>query len=163
MKTLMSPTVTLSDYQKVIERLAKSFALAESKLGSDPTFLNFWQYEKKLPLLNHDLQNLNAPPVEVSSVHSAGSVNLHEKVGIIYVLQGSSLGGRFIAKHIAQKLNLDQSSGLEFYLSSQTVLENWKNFKNQFNEKFTDHPTDFSKVLASARTTFAIFINCFES
>jgi heme oxygenase len=71
----------------------------------------------------------------------------------MYVLEGSTLGSQFIAKHIAAKFNITAGSGASFFNAyGRSVGEQWSAFR-AFLTANTSHG-DEDEVLTAARGTF---------
>ena len=75
--------------------------------------------------------------------------------GCLYVLEGATLGGRVISRHIERVLGLDAAHGARFFhgYGEQTGAM-WKAFRAALSA-FADQPTQEDQVVASAIATFA--------
>ena len=75
--------------------------------------------------------------------------------GLTYVLEGATLGGRVISRHIERVLGLDAAHGARFFhgYGEQTGAM-WKAFRAALSA-FADQPTQEDQVVASAIATFA--------
>jgi heme oxygenase len=85
---------------------------------------------RKTPLLEEDLRFLQVPHASEASVHSL----LHRAdpefaIGCLYVLEGATLGGQFISRHLA-KLGIGPTSGGLFFNGyGAKTGEMWKSFQ----------------------------------
>lgn len=116
-------------------------------------------YRRKTHLLQQDLN--------VLGINSAGNLPICEalpnlttfaqKMGALYVLEGSLLGGRVIGRHLSQQLGDDVSSALNFYHCYGADLETqWRGFAVLMTQCFDSQPeAEINAVLASATATFA--------
>lgn len=74
---------------------------------------SFWQGREKCPAIERDLADLGVatePPgfdIESLELHRPGAM-----IGTLYVTEGATLGGQYIAKHLQSQLDLRQ--GLTF-------------------------------------------------
>jgi heme oxygenase len=75
--------------------------------------------------------------------------------GCMYVLEGATLGGRVISRHIERELGLHATHGARFFngYGEQTGVM-WKNFRAALSA-FADSSADEAKVVTSAIATFA--------
>jgi heme oxygenase (biliverdin-IX-beta and delta-forming) len=57
-----------------------------------------------------------------------------QAIGVMYVLEGSTLGGKYITRMIADKLNLESTGGFSFFNGYKERTEvMWANFKEVLN------------------------------
>ena len=68
----------------------------------------------KVSLLARDLAALRVPPALVQ-VPSTPRLDCAAALGALYVMEGASLGGRVIARHVARDLALTPDTGLAFF------------------------------------------------
>ena len=80
-----------------------------------------------------------------------------QALGALYVLEGSTLGGRFILKMIADRLNLQTPHGLTFFrgYGEKTELM-WETFKESLNNRGSE-PHIAADIIESANQTFIKF------
>lgn len=79
-------------------------------------------------------------------------------LGILYVMEGATLGGQVLRRIIAEKLGIDAQSGGEFLdVYGRDTGRLWKAFLKELAE--FDHPRHNGEVVDAACATFA----CFES
>ncbi len=65
--------------------------------------------------LEDDLRVMGTDPATVPSAPLPSDLDAAGAVGIVYVLEGSVLGGRIIARHLAERLGLGPETGAAFY------------------------------------------------
>lgn len=65
--------------------------------------------------LRADLACLGADPSLVTDAPLPERIDAAAAVGLVYVLEGSVLGGRIIARHLAERLALGEGTGAAFY------------------------------------------------
>jgi heme oxygenase len=121
---------------------------------------------RRLPLLENDLQALGFSELRDIPIWS-GLPNLEtiaEGFGCLYVVEGSSLGGQVILRHLRSKLNLDESNGASFFnIYGPQTGEMWKDFGNSINKFMTSTEADEKRIILGAIETFEGFSRCFLS
>lgn len=157
----MNNTLSIDDYKKLLtinyiihQKLEHKLAnmldneLAEKlgmksrlKLDSLEKDLTFWEIDSlTLPALNFEFfipDNNNA-----------------EVLGALYVLEGATLGGNVIKKHILANNNfIGKEDGLNYYgVYGDELSTKWKTFVSILNE--TVQEVDYEKTVNSANKTF---------
>lgn len=106
---------------------------------------------KDLRALNISTQGLpvcnNLPPLD----HPASVL------GVLYVLEGATLGGNVLRKHVSEQLGLDAANGCAFlYVYGEATGKQWKAFLDYLGSVPLDAP---SRALAvhAACSTFSYF------
>lgn len=109
----------------------------------------------KLPLLERDLRSIGAAPDRLRV--SAPALGLAEALGAMYVLEGSTLGGQVIARHVAGPLGVTADSGLAFFTCyGARTGEMWKRFGDAL-ESWAADDGDADAVVAGAIQCFTAF------
>lgn len=111
-------------------------------------------------LLN-DLKNIGAPTENIPQATNLPEISTIAKaIGAMYVLEGSTLGGRFITQMLMKSLNHHSSEYISFFSGyGESTSDKWKHFTqmvNQYAEKFPDH---HQEIIDSASQTFTKFGN----
>ena len=159
MKKIMSPTVNISDYHFFLEAFFPIYNTLESdiyQLGNQiiPNIIN----NQRLHELKNDLNQFNSK-VNNCTLSEAITYDKDNILGAIYVFEGSRHGAYHIAKHLKNKLNLEDNK-LQFLLHSPTVK--WNEIINTLNNvKESNH----NAIIEGVNTTFNLFLNhfnCFE-
>ncbi|MBF4484943.1 biliverdin-producing heme oxygenase [Flavobacterium sp. CSZ] len=87
---------------------------------------------EKTQLINKDLSFLYYTKNNTVWVFSNKVINVPFALGILYVIEGSSLGGRFILKNIETIPGLDQQQGVSYFTGyGNKTGSYWKTFLNQ--------------------------------
>ena len=83
-------------------------------------------------------------------------IGLPSLLGAMYVMEGSTLGGQLIARHLEMKLDLSEGRGNAYFRGhgAQTGPM-WKEFCEMLTMRIDDDQTD--AVVASAKRMFAAF------
>ncbi len=155
MARLTSPTVTRDDYLKYLHALADVYAALEGSLldALDENIRNDLGVRPKLPAILDDLAEQGQPHVSRASalIPPTGS---GAALGGLYVLEGATLGGRVIAKHLRRCLGpaLGPTAFLDFHGEQASAA--WKGFSSGLDNLFADGRVDGAEVIAGARSTF---------
>ncbi len=141
---LMAPDLTRPEYHALVARLFGHHAAAEAGLAGAaallPDRLGLAGRLRRTALLGADLVALGSTPVQVAALPRCPGLALRrpeEAWGVLYVLEGSSLGGQVIARHLAQHLQIGPStgaSGMAPYGAETGAL--WRGFKDALDEAF---------------------------
>jgi heme oxygenase (biliverdin-IX-beta and delta-forming) len=162
---VMDPELSLKEYRAYLERTLGFYQVVESRLRQ----LGVWEAlglpaeeREKLPLLAEDIvllgniepasvRTCNAPPVFASTA---------EAVGGAYVLEGSTLGGRVISRHVQSRFGADvPRSFLECY--GAETGEKWQSFRAALS-RFASSRDREDRMIAGARETFGAFTRWLE-
>jgi len=158
---IMNHTLSVADYKKLLtinyiihQKLENNLAnmldadIAERlemserlKLGALEKDLDYWQIDTlTLPELNFDLF---IPKKNDAAV-----------LGALYVLEGATLGGNVIKKHILANKNFEgREAGLNYYgVYGGALGAKWKTFVSILNETVTE--ADYEVCIDSANQTF---------
>ena len=131
-KSILSPSVTLISYQTYIARMYGVVTACETDVF--PIVKNIVPdiaLRHKAFLIKNDLRKTGIATglTESLPVHQFKVSNAAQAMGIMYVLEGSTLGGKFLYKHINETLGLDEENGASYFwgYGQQTGLR-WKTF-----------------------------------
>ncbi len=154
---IMSHLNTRSDYLELVKKFYQYY------LSVEPILKNFsprlpMEGREKLPLLTKDLLNLGLSGADIEALTKAPIPSLQslpEAIGALYVLEGSTLGGQVISKHLQNKLQITPDSGGAFFWAyGNKTMPMWLSFKNFLNSDDTAGLQENPKVLESAKETF---------
>lgn len=88
---------------------------------------------RKLPVISKDLTDFEV--VNPSNSKTISIKNEAEPLGILYVMEGSTLGGNIIAKNLAKNPTFNDISFHYFGFYGEKTGSLWKNFKEVIEEK----------------------------
>jgi heme oxygenase len=117
---------------------------------------------RKTPWLEADLAFLGLSPEAISRLPDCDvgphPVTLAETLGCLYVTEGSTLGGRFIARQVQGSLGLEPTrGGLTFFTcAGADIGARWKAFQTVCESSVTT-PDQEREALAMASATFEAF------
>ncbi len=115
-----------------------------------------WKNRQRSALLEKDLSFLSVLPLVTTKNFKIQTPHtVPQCLGVLYTLEGSTLGGQFIYKHFSEKLNLNKDKGLTFYYGRGLVTGKlWKEFLQVLDHHIKDHPADTEEICHAARLTF---------
>ena len=108
---------TLSGYRDLLGRLHGFHAAWEPAIGAALDDAAFFDARRRLAPLGDDLAFLGLSGSEIAALPLARPIGLADPasaMGALYVLEGSTLGGRVIGRHIAAAHGLS-GEGLAYY------------------------------------------------
>ncbi len=160
---LLSPELSRESYSRILEKFLGFYEPLEAQLlyrkewqelGLDPS------PRRKTMALKRDLAALGLDESAVRliprSAHSSlPRLDAMERcVGCLYVVEGATLGGQFISKHLSALLGVGPQNGGAFFTGygSQTG-ERWREFRS-FCEAYASGGQDQDQIVEGARDTF---------
>lgn len=105
---------------------------------------------RKNHLLEIDLKGLEMESAEPSEDISIK--NEAEAFGVLYVMEGSSLGGNVIKKQLSQNPEFGNTSFHFFGCYGEKTGEFWRNFKEILDRKFSE--SQYDDVLVGAKKAY---------
>lgn len=154
---LMAGMLTPDQYGDLLRIHYQFHQALETALAHHADFLAGydWQERRKTPWLTADLDRLQCPlPPPVPGLFAGWSG--YELLGALYVSEGSTLGGRYIAKSLRRIPELqDEAVRGQFFTGyGEQTGAHWKAF-GAFLLQRAD--TDHTRIIDAARRTFAYF------
>lgn len=115
----------------------------------------------KTPLLERDLYALGATGLELRSLPFCSDLpdlgDVARALGCMYVLEGATLGGQVISRHVGKHLGLDREYGAAFFNSyGAQVGSMWRAFGDAL-AGYAVSPEIEREVIAAAQETFTKF------
>jgi len=118
----------------------------------------------RMDALRRDLGVLgNALPNEIPLATIPSLRTTAELFGCLYVLEGSTLGGQVIARHIRETLHYTAENGCAFFSgyglsgNGSGVGEMWVKFRAGIEAYSAAHPENHDEIVAAATKTFETF------
>jgi len=113
----------------------------------------------KTPALEQDLQALNIDTRALARCETLPALTSQGRVlGVLYVLEGATLGGNVLRKRIAEHLGLEARNGCAFlYVYGEATGRNWKSFLEYLSDVSLDAQGRTEAVDAACST-----FSCFE-
>ncbi|MCF0057215.1 biliverdin-producing heme oxygenase [Dyadobacter sp. CY356] len=158
-KAILDPAVTLNDYQRYIAKMYGVIKACENDIFPViSSVLTDIDKRFKSQMILEDLlktgfshNQINSLPVFRFNVSS-----IAEAFGVMYVLEGSTLGGKVLYKHINRVLELDEQTGVSYFngYGQQTGLL-WKHFIITLANYAVDENCE-QEIIFSAVATFKV-------
>lgn len=157
-KAILLPDVTLADYQTYLVKMYGVTKACEDSVFPviEEVVPDLDQRYKSLHILE-DLAKTGYSEEKLSSipVFDCPFSTVSEALGFMYVIEGSTLGGRVLFKHIHQTLGLTSENGASYFwgYGPQTGIL-WKSFIAALTG-FAVEKDESEKIIESAVQTFA--------
>lgn len=166
---VMESGFTRGAYERLLARFYQFYRAIEPKfVGSGIESTGFDLTARlKTHLLEADLKNLgifNSRDQIAPVLTALPEIDSPAKAfGTLYVLEGATLGGQIITRHLKQHLGIDNGSGCSFFNSyGDQVGPMWKKFGAAITA-FAEQNGDDEAIVQAARDTFDAFAEYFSS
>lgn len=161
---LMAPDLTLHEYRWLVTRLfghhAPLEAVLEAMAPRLPACLAVHRRLNRRAALLADLAALGVAAdtiAELPQCHTHGIRTAEEALGALYVLEGSTLGGQIIARHLHAILGLGPTSGAAHVVPHGAETGTlWRDFRLVLDEGAAAALIDPDAVIAAARHAFDV-------
>jgi heme oxygenase len=158
---IMRDDFTMEDYRQILKRFYAFYKSYEAKmieaLKENPIELNYLE-RLNTPRLLADLKVLGLTDQEIAEIEpfeDTPSLDSKEQIyGSLYVIEGSTLGGQVILRHLRGKFGIDETNGAAFYQGyGKDTGKMWNEFREAIT-KFAENGADREKIIAAANETF---------
>ncbi|UQN08670.1 biliverdin-producing heme oxygenase [Deinococcus sp. QL22] len=152
---VMQPHLRLETYQHLLGQLYTVVAPLEGQLLALPLPEQFEVgARQKAGLLRRDLSVLGVTSLPLGL--SLPPLSLPQALGALYVLEGATLGGQMIERHLHACLGLTAARGSAYFTAyGPATGQMWRRFGAAMACSVL--PEDEPAVIAGAQTTFAAF------
>jgi heme oxygenase len=152
--------IDMPTYLEILRRFYGYFGPLESRLDAFPAlreWLPDYTERRKARLLLDDLESLHNP-VEPDPCRELPGISTDAQAfGCLYVMEGSTLGGKIIYNTLKNQLGLDKSTGASFFYGyGPATGEKWKTFGSRMEAFGRETGTD-DAIIAAANDTFLMF------
>ncbi|NJN97229.1 MAG: biliverdin-producing heme oxygenase [Anaerolineales bacterium] len=148
-------------YRRLLQRFYGFYLPLEARLEQLPwSSLSFdFEARRKTPLLAQDLQFLGDTPASLVNLPLCDDLpdvnNFTQAWGCMYVLEGSTLGGKIILRSLRRPLNLSEIEGGSFFGSyGSEVGPMWSAFGQAVNTYTAGQSDCEGALIAAASETF---------
>jgi heme oxygenase (biliverdin-IX-beta and delta-forming) len=156
-------TLSIQTYTTLLQKLFGYYKPLEERISALPSWHNLpvdLGRRQKAPLLARDLLWLKVAQPQLSQLIQCERLpevkNITEALGCLYVLEGATLGGQIISRHLKKNLALDEDRGCAFFYSyGDEVGLMWESFRETLTSHCSRHGrTEEEQLVQSARETF---------
>lgn len=171
-QAIVNQTITAENYQILLQKFLGYYTVIEQALQK----INDWEKfgfdiksRMKANWLKEDLLKLGKTKESIEQIAHCNNIpniqNMAEALGVLYVLEGSTLGGQILQRHLANALNLNTENGARFFggYGKTEIRDKWVAFQKlltDFDKKF---PQDKQKIVNTAIATFQTMDNWLKS
>lgn len=164
MQPLVNGSISLPQYSAILKKFYGFFSIMEKQLnGIDFTrWLSDYAERRKAKLLLEDLEILGVGEVNNFAEDVPSILNAGNAFGCLYVLEGSTLGGKIITEVLRKNLNIDLSNGASFFHGyGKETGTMWKKFLDALI-KFHEQEMKEEDILEGVNSTFVSLKNWLE-
>ena len=156
-------TLSIHTYTALVQKLFGFYKPLEERIAALPGWHNLpidLCQRQKAPLLARDLLWLKVTQPQLSQLprceHLPEVKSITEALGCLYVLEGATLGGQIIGRHLKKNLALDEDRGCAFFCSyGDEVGLMWNSFREMLSSHCSKHGrTEEEQLVKSACETF---------
>lgn len=156
-KAILTPSVSIQDYQTYLAALWGVTVACEDQIfpAISHTITDLTErYKSQLILDDLLATGFTQAEIDALAVYRFQFSTVAEALGIMYVLEGSTLGGRFLYKHIHEVLGFTPENGASYFWGYGAQTGNlWKTFISSLTQ-FVDAHDEKDEVIVSAKKTF---------
>lgn len=131
----------IAHYGRVLQGFGAFLACWEPRIAQQvrgQSFEQWFEDGRRLHLLQRDLRSLGLPPTSGGDDFMPRLGGVPEAIGSLYVLEGSALGGQFIASRAQRMLGLSPAHGTSYFHGAGSgTAERWREFQ-QIAAEHTD-------------------------
>jgi heme oxygenase (biliverdin-IX-beta and delta-forming) len=162
-QAMLSATVTRDTYRSLLVDSYGFYRPLETQLEQiDWASLKFnYEARRKLPAMQADLRFLGMNTVDLLDIplccDSPSITTLGQALGTLYVLEGATLGGQIISRHLKANLGLDAEHGSSFFCSyGESVSPMWREYM-LLATRYAESAHAEDEMIVAAIATFASF------
>ena len=165
-KSLMREDVTLEDYARYLVYMRDVMTFFDTQILSRLQHIIPEPVKrKKTDQIDRDLEFLKHKDIAVEGPASSAMPDIHDDataMGIAYVIEGSTLGGRVIMKHITAKLPIEEEAGGQFFAGYKIETgPMWKQFLTALQD-YTVAGNHEEAVIQGAMNGFSMIAQHFQ-
>jgi len=153
---LLDPELSRETYIHLLQRFWGYYSPLEQRLRSQSFEEHYlWSDREKTPRLISDLLALGATTTGLARCENLPCLDSTAKIlGCLYVIEGASLGGQIIAKHLDANLGLTPETGASFFSGyGVNTGPYWLAFRT-FLSEFAASLNQDDQIVVSANATF---------
>lgn len=168
---LTDKNLEVPQYVDILKKFYGFFAPLESKINQFPSLHNFipdLNDRRKSTSLLTDIacfsKTDNKAPQTAEGKELPSISTVAEAFGCLYVMEGSTLGGRFIYKNLQNTLGLNFEHGASFFYGygADTGVK-WKTFQSGLSTYMIQNPEQSTSAINAAVNTFEKLEHWFDN
>ena len=160
-----SDTLDLERYTRLLSAYYGFYHELENRLLHSPWHVDGFDLQQRLktPALGKDLQALGVSVQTLALCETLPAIHSQAAMlGVLYVLEGATLGGNILRKQMSERLGLEAHNGCAFlYVYGQATGRQWKAFMDFLGSVPLDAQARGETVQA-ARSTFSCYEHWLE-
>ncbi|WP_158768468.1 biliverdin-producing heme oxygenase [Paraglaciecola sp. L1A13] len=154
-------------YYQVLLCMHNAYKEMEQAVNNYPVSQKVYVNRSKLRWLENDIAHLKPLIKQVEGKHlSKVTLNLSssaQAMGLLYVIEGATLGGEHIQARLTRHSWLDAQHGVEFFASyGMKRMTNWHEFLAVLQKYYEHNPDDYDEIKAGAELAFQSIHDCLE-
>ncbi len=165
---VMNRMFNMDDYKMLLCKNYRFYSTIEPVVADlDWSKVNFnFEERRKTGRIREDLKNLGVSDEEIDALppwESLPALDTHAKAfGSLYVMEGATLGGQVINRHLKEHLGLTPENGGSFFNGyGKETGPMWKDFGMAVTA-FSEANDAGDTIVESAKATFDSYKKCFE-
>jgi heme oxygenase (biliverdin-IX-beta and delta-forming) len=164
--TVMDQMFSLENYKELLCKFYRFYSSIEPEIDKLDLKAAGYDFDKrrKLPKLEKDLKNLEVLEAAKGLPRWEGVPPLRNNAqafGSLYVMEGATLGGQIINRHLKEHLGISPENGGAFFNGyGAETGPMWKEFMGIANA-FAENAGQDDVIIDSAKQTFDSFRDCF--
>ncbi|MGN7454595.1 biliverdin-producing heme oxygenase [Paenibacillus pasadenensis] len=160
-RAIMEGTLDPAGYRRYLELFYGFIQPAEERIYPDAELESLGleaAVRQKAPLLESDLEKLGLSREELGAIPRCAELpdlsDPARKLGYLYVLEGSTLGGQIISRKLAASLGLDEERGLAYFRAyGDDTRSRWLEMRSIIEQGAAGREEE---TIAAAKETFAL-------
>lgn len=154
-------SASLANYRRLLQRFYGFYGPGEAQLATLPwSTVGFpWSARQHSPTLAADLQWLGETPATLATLPCCLDLprlaTIPQALGYLYVVEGSTLGGQLISRHLQAHWPILQEAGCQFFQRyGAQVGVMWRAFSHFVNDYIAQNPNAEAPMVECACVTF---------
>lgn len=153
---LTSADLSLPVYTTILSKFYGFFSPLEKLVSqcSPENYLADFPERRKTQLFLQDLEKLDQD-VQIDLCNNLPAIpDIDSAMGALYVMEGSTLGGQMISRHVEKTLGLTPSHGTAFFYGyGKDTGKRWKKFQEALQHFAAQRPS-YQQLIATSQDTF---------
>jgi len=161
MKHFSDRTITKPIYTEILNRFygyLHPLELTLNRYSEISAYLPDYHQRRRSTTISEDLRTMNGLYAEPSYCSNLPVINSAGKAfGCLYVMEGSTLGGKVISGILQEKLGITNTTGAAFFYGyGKETGEKWKTFREALGVFSAQYNND-EEIISGAEETFIRF------